>query len=461
VAVLPLANLSGDPAEDYFADGMTEALTTELAKIGALRVISRTSAEQYKGAAKSLPEIARELNVDAVVEGSVARSGGRVRITVQLIRAATDEHLWAEQYERDVRDVLALEGEMARTIAGEVRLKLTPQEQAQLANARPVDPAAHDAYLKGLYYFNEGRNKLRPPERQEWLERSLEYFGQAVAADPGFAQAHAVYARAYYWLATSTRPELWPRAREEAAAAVELDDNLADAHSSLAFVLSRLYCDRDRAEREYLRAIELNPSLSEAHHAYALLLSTEGRHAEALAEVRRAVELDPLQIPLRRNVGVLLTRAGQYDAAIRDLEGMIAMGPTGPGAHASLAYVYSLKGRHAEALAEARLCTELSENWPSAVAIEAWVNARAGNRKQAAEMLRGLERLPKVNPTAHVNMAQAYVALGDADRAVELLETVYAEDPGALNGLNADIGFEDLASNPRYQDLLRRMCFAP
>ena len=241
--------------------------------------------------------------------------------------------------------------------------------------------------------------------------------------------------------------------------AVELDDNLADAHSMLGFILHQLDRDWAGSEREFRRAIELNPSSSDAHHAYALLLTAEGRHAEAFAEIQRAIELDPLTIPLRRNVGILLVRARQYDTAIEQLKSMIAMGPTGGGAHAVLAEAYSLKGMNPEALAEAHTAVVLTERRPSAVALEAWVNARAGNRDLAAEMLRGLEREPQLNSNAKFNMAGAYLALGDRERSLQGLERLYVEDSSALSALGGDPLFDDLASDPRFQDLLRRLGF--
>jgi len=283
LAVLPLGNLSGDPAQDYFADGMTDALITDLGKIGALRVISRTSAMRYKGMQKSLPEIARELNVEAVVEGSVLRSGDRVRINAQLIEPPTQRVLWAESYERDLRDILTLQREVARTIASEIRVKLTPQEQTRLASAGRVKPEAHEAYLKGLYYSN----KLKKEE----TKKAIEYYSQAIESDPSYVQAYAGLADCHTNLVLYSEfppKETFPKAKVAAMKAVELDESVASAHSALGKV--RLWFDWDyaAAEREFKRAIELDPGDAVAHEAYASYLKAVVRLDEALSEVKRA-----------------------------------------------------------------------------------------------------------------------------------------------------------------------------
>ena len=281
IAVLPLANLSRDPEQDYFVDGMTEALITDLAQIGALRVISRTSAMRYKGSDKPLPEIARELNVDGLVEGSVLRAGDRVRITAQLIHAATDQHIWAKSYDRDLSDVLALQSEVARAIAEEVQAKLTPQESARLARPRRVNPAAHEAYLKGRYYWARAT--------EESVRTSIEYFEEAIAKDPRYALAHAGLSDAYNQLCNPIleivpQGEIIPRSKAAATKALELDDTLAEAHISLGRI--KFYFDWDwvGAEKSFRRAIELNPNYAYAHYVYALLLSALGRHTEAIHE---------------------------------------------------------------------------------------------------------------------------------------------------------------------------------
>src|ERR1035437_7203245 len=316
IAVLPLANLSRDPEQEYFVDGMTEALITDLAQIGALRVISRTSAMRYKGSDKSLPESARELNVDGVVEGSVLRAGDRVRITAQLIHAATDQHIWAKSYERDVSDVLALQSEVARAIAEEVQAKLTPQERARLARARPVNPAAHEAYLKGRYYWARAT--------EESVRKSIEYFAEAIAKDPSYALAHAGLSDAFNQLCNPIlelvpQGDLIPRAKAAATMALELDDTLAEAHISLGRI--KFYYDWDwtGAEKSFRRAIELNPNYPYAHYVYALLLSAVGRHTEAIRESTRALESDPVALLVNGVAGLIYCFAGQFETAEEQL----------------------------------------------------------------------------------------------------------------------------------------------
>jgi non-specific serine/threonine protein kinase len=288
VAVLPLENLSGDTERDFFADGMTEALITDLAKIKALKVISRTSVMQYKGVRKPLPQIARELNVDAVVEGSVIRSGERVRITAQLIHAATDQHLWAESYERDLRDVLSLQNEVARTIAAEIQVKLTPQERAQLAATRAVDPEAHDLYLKGRHFWNK--------RTEEGLRKSLQLFEQAIDKDPTYAAGYAGLADAYnimgYYGVLSPR-DSFPKARAAANKALELDPSAAEAHAALGVVKRDYEWDWQGGFKHFEQAIELNPNYPSAYHWRSALFTALGKHAEAMNDIRKARDLDP------------------------------------------------------------------------------------------------------------------------------------------------------------------------
>ena len=290
IAVLPLENLSGDPEQEYFADGMTDALIADLAKIGALKVISRTSVMQYKGARKPLPEIAHELSVDGVVEGSVLREGDRVRITVQLIEAATDQHLWTERYERELTSILALQGEVARAIASKIEVTVSPEEEVRLASARPVAPEVHEAYLKGRYYWNK--------RTEDGMKRGLEYFQQAINDDPEYAPPYVGLADSFNMIAFySNAPpmEVYPKAKAAALKALEIDDTIAEAHASLAAAQAGEW-DWLAAEREFQRAIELNPSYALGHQWYAgLYLNAVGRLDEATAEFKRA-QLDPLSL---------------------------------------------------------------------------------------------------------------------------------------------------------------------
>ncbi len=463
LAVLPLENLSGDPGQDYFADGMTEALITELAKIGALRVISRTSVMRYKGARKTAPEIARELGVDAVVEGAVVRSGGRVRVSVQLIRASTDEHLWAESYERDVRDVLPLQDEVARAIAGEIRVNVTPRERQLMTSAHSPSPEAHEAYLQGLFLFNRGINEGRP----ELLARSREDFERAIGLDPGYAQAYVGLAHAYHWQASLGVPELYPKAKAAAERALELDDTLAEAHSALAFTVFYLDRDRARAEREYRRAIELNPGNSDAHYGYAIILSAMCRHDEAIAEIERAEELDPLTLALKFSIAYTYSNARQYDRAIERFERLLELNPNNADVLASLGKARVYQDRSERGVAELRTATDLSGNNPAFKASLAWAYAMTGRRAEAIRMLDELERsptpatIPEGLPSTSVAAAQAFAALGDADRAFAWLERAYEErSDSLLDFLECSPEFDSLRPDPRYDDLMRRAGFS-
>ena len=290
LAVLPLESLSSDASQEYFADGMTDELITDLGQISALRVISRTSAMQYKGAHKPLPQIARELDVDAVVEGTVLHSGQRVRITAQLIRAAADQHLWSNSYEGDLGDTLALQSKVAREIADQIRINLTPQEKAALKSVKEVDPEAYEAYLKGRYFWNK--------RTADGLQKAVDYFNQAIEKDPNYAPPYTGLADSYSLLGdweygVLPPKEAYPKAKAAAITALELDHTLSEAHTSLAFSLDGFDWDWGAAEREFKRAIELNPNYATAHHWYAWHLSVLGRNSEAIAELRKAENLDP------------------------------------------------------------------------------------------------------------------------------------------------------------------------
>jgi TolB-like protein/Flp pilus assembly protein TadD len=407
LAVLPLDNISGDSGQDYFSDGMTDALISELAQISSLRVISRNSMMNYKGARKPTPDIGRELSVDALIDGTVVRSGARIRITISLIQAATDQHLWTKSYERDLRDVLALQSEIGRDVAQEIRVKLTPQQQTRLAGARPVNAEAHEAYLKGLYYFNQGIN-----ERSEAiLKKSSEYFQQAINLDPSYAPAHAGLSRSYHWVASwgIRSQELYPKAKSAALKALELDDTLAEAHVSLGYILFNYDWDWAGCEREYKRAFELSPGLT--YGAYGLYLSAAGRHDEAVAKVKHEEELDPLTIPVKRNVGLVLIYARRYDEAIQQYQKVLELKPDAALSLAGLARAYTLKGRHAEAVAAIQKAAQITGKDPSMKAYLAWAHAWSGKRAEAMKILAELEATSKREPP-RINMAAAYTALG-------------------------------------------------
>jgi TolB-like protein/Flp pilus assembly protein TadD len=363
IAVLPLANLSGDPAQEYFADGMTEELITQLAKIGSLKIISRTSVMHYKGTSKTLPQIGRELNVDAVVEGSVQRSGDRVRITAQLIQVVTERHLWAQGYERSSRDVLAMEEEVARAIAAEIRVKLTPQQRERLGGARSVDPQAHEAYLKGRYEWNT--------RTEGGMTRAITLFNEAIAADPMYAPAYAGLAETYlllpYYGSVAPKDAI-PRGKAAALQALSTDETLAEAHDAVAYVKLRFERDPSGAEHEFKRAMQLNPSYATAHEWYALFLADEGRPREAETEIEDAERLDPLSPPISADHALIMYYGRRYNDAIEYCRSALAMHPDFYRLHWVLGLVYEQKGAIADAITELHKAVALSDTRPVVLA---------------------------------------------------------------------------------------------
>jgi serine/threonine-protein kinase len=454
IAVLPLANLSGDPAQEYFADGMTEAVITELGKIDQLRVISRQSIMQYKAARKTTPEIARELNVDAVVQGSVLRADDRVRITAQLIRAQNDEHLWSESYERDLRDVLALQGELARGIASEIKIQLTPQEQARFANARAINPAAHDAYLKGLYWLNQAIDESRTEEVERLHHKSFEYFQQAIKLDPNYALAHSKLATSYHFLATSGFPEFYPKAKQSALNALALDDRSAEAHGEVAYSMWRYEWDFAGAEKEFKRFEEL--ASNRGSWGFAQFLSTIGKHEEAIRQIRLAQNMDPLILLLKVHVGWTYLDARQYDQAIAQFRTVLELEPNNLEAHRGLGAAYVLKGMHQEGIAECQRALDLSRGTDEK-AILAWANAMAGKRDLAIKLLNDLKDPSHVASISHERLAMIYGALGERDLGMAHLERAYARRSEGLLWLKVNPAFDGLRSDPRFSDLLRRI----
>jgi len=454
LAVLPLTNFSRDPEQEYFADGMTEALITELAQISALRVISRTSVMRYKGTVKPLPEIARELHVDAVVEGSVARSGDHVRISAQLIEAATDRHLWAKSYERDLSDVLQMEGELARAVAREIQVKLTPQEQTRLTSARTVNPEAHDAYLKGRYYMNK--------TTEENVNKGIKYFQHAISIDRGYASAYAGLADAYYLLSNLRLPpqEAMPKARAAATKALELDQTLADAHTSLAVVKAFYDWQWPEAENEFRRALKLNPSYAPAHLWYGTLLSDLGRHDEALAEIQRALEIDPLSVNTSERLGETYYWRRQYDLAIEQYRKTLEMDPSFFPAHWGLGWAYEQKGMLKEAIAEDKETVRLGGGL-GASALLGHAYAVAGKKSEAQQILRQLKSQSGKSFVSAYDLATIYVGLGEKERALTLLKDGYEQRAEGLVWLKVDPVFDSLRSDPRFQDLLRRVGLPP
>ncbi len=449
LAVLPLENLSGDSEQEYFADGMTEALIADLANIGALKVISRTSVMRYKGTDKSLPNIARELGVDAVVVGSVVRAGERVRITAQLIDAATDTHLWAESYERDLGDVLALQREVARAIASEIQIAVTSAEVARLASVPRVNPEAYEPYLKGRFYLNK--------YTEDGYKRALEYFLQSIEKDPDYAAAHAGLAMSYsllgafYGLGSEA-----PKAKSAALKALEIDDTLAESHVSLALIRQYREWDWSAAEKEYKRAIELNSADVTAHHEYAAYLTAMGRTPEAIAQIKRAQELDPLSLVVNADMAWIYYRAGAYERAIEQYRKTLELDENFVPAYHELGWVYEQKGMYEEALAELHQAVALSSD-PIVLASLSRVYAITGQENEALKIL---DELEKRSDSGYLSpyIALAYLGLGEKDQTLEWLEKAYEEHHGQLVYLK-DQRWDSLRSDPGFQALLRRMNF--
>jgi len=422
VAVLPLENLSHDPEQQYFADGMTDALITDLAKIHALRVISRTSVMQYKGKNESAPQIARELHVDAIVEGTVLRSGDHVRITAQLIEAPSDRHLWAETYERDLRDILALQDEVARAIASKVRVTLTPQEQARLSSVRQVDPAANEAYLRGLYELHGTTAEPTEAQKAHSLEKAVGYFNQALADDPNDALAYSGFADAYTVLSTAYRAplEVMPKAKAAALKAIELDDSLGEAHASLGYVALVFDWDWASAEREFHKALELNPSSPKAHAGYAeYLLFVARRTNEGLQELHQAYALDPLLPSSHGDLAWLLFLSRRYAESIEVAQRV------GHDDHV-LALSYAELGQREAALAAADRAVK-STTSPVILSQVAAAYALAGRKDKARAMLGGIEGQARERYVCGFNVACVYSVLGDKDQAFAWLEKAHRD----------------------------------
>lgn len=457
LAVLPLENLSGDPAQEYFADGMTDALIGDLAQIGALRVISRTSAMHYKGTKKSLPEIAQELQVEGVVEGTVQRSGDRVRIRVQLIHAPTDRHLWVGTYERDVREVLDLQSEIARAIAGEVQIKTTPTEQARLASRRPVGPKASDDYLQGRYLYWNKRT-------EENLRKAIEYFQSAIREDPNYALAYVGLADCYNSLTSVQAGALPPiegrrQAEESAVKALELDSGLAEAHSALGWV-NHFNWNWAEAEQDFKRAIELNPNYANAHNFYAAYLMSRGRVEEALAASNRARELDPLSLSISVQKGFLLMLARRYDESIEQLHRVIAIDPDHYQAYWFLGHVYAFSGQFDKGIAAAEKAVSLSKRSPAALGVLGLAYGFAGRKREATKVLNELLDLNKRRYVTPAVITYVYIGLGEKDQAFTWLEKSYQERSNFIAFFKVLAMVDPLRSDPRFADLLRRVGLA-
>jgi TolB-like protein/DNA-binding winged helix-turn-helix (wHTH) protein/Flp pilus assembly protein TadD len=458
IAVLPLDNLSGDPSEEFFADGMTDQLITDLAEVGSLRVISRTSVLRYKGTKKGLPEIARELHVDAIVEGSVIRSGRRVRVTAQLLQAATDQHLWAETYDRDIGDVLKLQGELADAIAQQIRAQLTSQQQAQLRRAAAVDPAAYDAYLKGRLYFS---TEFTKPDS---LKKAQHLFEEAIQKDPNFALAYAGLADTFVYLALSgalQKDPAYQSAKQALAKALQLDDTIGEAHDTLGVLNWQFDWDWDAAEREFNRAIALAPSYSCAHEDRAIFLASVGRRSEALAEIAKIDQLD---------YGFSSADAeSKTYYALRDYPRLIEASKRGllldskdGSQHYYLGAGYEGTGELQKAISEYQQAMQLSDGSPGPSVALAHAYSAVGKKAEADKILRDLERKSKEASASPYTMATIYACLGENDKAFDLLEKAYSEKSlDFALPLQSDLLLDRLRPDPRFQIMLRRIGLTP
>ena len=457
VAVLPLENLSGDKEQEYFADGMTDELITELSKIRALRVISRTSVMRYRGAKKPLPEIARELNVDAVVEGTLLRAGERVRITAQVIRAVPEMHLWSESYERDLRNLLDLQGEVARAIAGEIRIKLTSQERAGLSSSRPVDPVAHENYLRGNYFWNK--------RTEQDLQKSIEYFNRAVQKDPSYALAYAGFANAYNSLGiyAHLRPQnMYPKARAAALKALALDDTLAEAHAALGLYDSVFKWDQPGSDQEFRRAIQLNPGYSPAHIWRGETLTTMQRHGEALDELDRARELDPISLNASDQRGWVLYMARRYDEAIEQIRKTIELEPRSAHAHCWLGKAYLQKGMFQEGLSELRESATLpGGDSPLLAPWLGYAYAVSGKRAQAFDVIKNLKAQQQNSFGSPFGIAVVYCGLREKEQALAWLEKACQERDPQFPAIANEPPLDPLRSDRHFADLVRRSTLPP
>jgi TolB-like protein/Flp pilus assembly protein TadD len=453
IAVLPLDNLSGDPTQDSFAEAMTDELITNLAKVSSLKVISRGSTVQFKGEHKpSPPEIGRTLHVDALVEGSVVRSGKRVRVTAQLIDVATDRHLWAESYDRDLGDVLTLQKQVATAIASAIRVTLTREERTQLATSQPTNPDAYLAYIKGRYYWNQ--------RTEAALNSGIESFKAALAVDRSYAEAYAGIADCYTalgygsFLAPKTAFE---NARASAQTSIALNPNIADAHASLGYV--KLYYDWDfaGAEEEFQQAISLNPNSVTAHDWYSVYLTAMERFDDAQKEIARAQELDPLSAAINTDAGFVSYYRGHYDAAAKQLRATIAMSPSFPLAHLWLGRTYQEQEHYEDANREYSAAAVVVGDWPVTMAAIGNVEGVSGNRPAAEQVLNRLLALSRHKYVTPYGVGLVYAAIGDDARAFAALRQAVADRSNWLVWLKLDPRWGKLRSDPRFGELLQHI----
>jgi eukaryotic-like serine/threonine-protein kinase len=454
IAVLPFEDLSGDLEQDYFADGMTEQLIAELAKIGGLRTISRTSVMQFRTARKAVPTIARELEVDAIIEGSVVRAGDTVRITAKLIRGTSGEVIWVESYERDLRDVLTLQRELARTIISKLGISLTPQDQERLATARPVNPEVHLQVLLGRYHVAKAT--------EDGVRKGIQYFSTAVAGDPASAMAHAGLAEAYAALSGFyVHPrEVMPKAKQAAETALRLDDSVADAHAVLGFIHLVYDWNGPAAEKELLRALDLNPTLASARLHYAAYLASQARNEESAREVGRAVYFDPLSARTHAFGSMFLIFSRRYEEAIELARKGLELEPNHAFALAFQGLAYSEQGRFEQAIANLQRAVERGDN-PTIVALQAHVHALAGQKEQAKKLILQLEETYKDRYFCPYEIGHVYVTLGDLDTAYRWFRKGVVDRADCMAWLGVEPWIDPFRADQRYVSLIREVGLTP
>jgi TolB-like protein/tetratricopeptide (TPR) repeat protein len=449
IAILPLQNLSGDPRQDYFADSMTEELIADLGQVSASRVISRTSIMTYKGTTKTLPQIARELGVDTVVEGSVLRQGNHVRITAQLIDARTDHHLWARSYARDLNDVLTLQDEVARTIADQIRIAVTPEERARLARPRTVDPEAQELYLQGMQALDTGNPGS-----------AIGCFQKAIDKDPNYAQAHAALADSYGWMGEAgwmPYSEAFPKERAAAAKAIELDEALPEGHVQLAHAAMNLDWDWATEGKEFKRALELNPNSAPVRWAYSNYLERIGRLPEAISQLQLALQLDPISSRAYHHTAFGYYFARQYAQALLQMQHASALPHEPAELIFPLAVIYVEKGMYEQAIQQFQLLGDQ----PHALGHMGNAYARMGRVADAREMISRLQKHVQDTGVGRYEIALVYAGLGAKDEAFAWLEKSFAARDKGLTYLKIDPCLDPLRPDPRFKDLVRRVGLAP
>jgi TolB-like protein/Tfp pilus assembly protein PilF len=452
LAVLPLKNLSGDPAQEYLSDGMTDALIGRLSTIHDLRVISRTSVMRFKNPEMSVPEIARTLHVDAIVEGSIMRDGNRIRLTAQLIRGATDEHFWSETYDRELQDALALQSELAQSIAEKVEVTVTGEEHTRLATARQVTPDAYESYSKGEFALNTSNSKAE-------FEASIPYFEDAIRRDPTFAPPYVGLANAYSNLGTvfigGLPEETRPKVMKAAEKALELDPNLAEAHVLLANVKQEQWHWAD-AEAEYRRALALNPNSAPAHEGLGLWLVCQGRADEAVAWAERGRELDPIAVSFE-DFGWTLFQTRHYDQAIHELRGALALRPDDLGTLTDLGFALIANNQAADAIPVLEKAVSVSKRSAGPLGVLTRAYAHSGRRGDALRVLAELKNRKKAGYVPAGAFVNAYLGLGENDEAFVWLEQAYKEQSNMLQFVKVHPFFDPIRSDPRFADLVRRV----